>query len=288
MKDKTPNSNTTGSPSTGSGGTKKKVLELESVSAGYNHRNVLEDINLSIYEQDFLGIIGPNGSGKTTLIKLILGLLKPRSGHIHYYYKPGMNSSDTGRAKRPIGYLPQQTLFDKKFPITVKDVVLSGLASKMGVFHSFSRIEKQIADDIMEQMGVVDLKNRAIGSLSGGQMQRVFLARALVASPPLLVLDEPDTFVDQAFSRNFYDILHDLNKSIAIILVSHDLGMISSHVKTIACVNCRIYYHDSNIITKQLLDGYNCPIDLITHGDLPHRVLDKHDHHDHHGDHRHA
>lgn len=260
---------------------KKKLLELINIHAGYNGRTILEDINLIVHEKDFLGIIGPNGSGKTTLIKVILGLLKPKKGDVLFYGHTPAPGFNNGKSKRPIGYLPQQTLFDKQFPITVQDVVISGLASKIGLFHAFSQEDKQTALDMMEQMGITALKTRSLGSLSGGQMQRVFLARALVASPPLLVLDEPDTFVDQAFTRTFYDILHDLNHRIAIILVSHDLGMISSHVKTIACVNRHLYYHDSNIITEKLLDGYRCPIDLITHGDMPHRVLKKHENGDH-------
>ena len=242
---------------------KKKILELESVTAGYHDRIVLEDVNLTVYEKDFLGVIGANGSGKTTLLKLVLGLLKPIEGRARFFFDR-------------IGYLPQQTMFDKQFPITVRDVVLSGLAGEVGTFKSFSAKDKSSVDEILERMGVFHLKNRSIGTLSGGQLQRVFLARALVASPPILVLDEPDTFVDQSFTRAFYEILEELNKQMAIILVSHDLGVISSHVKAIACINRTLYYHHSNTITKELMDSYNCPIDLITHGDLPHRVLSKH------------
>jgi zinc transport system ATP-binding protein len=251
---------------------KKKLLELQSLKVGYNSHIILEDVNLTVYEQDFLGIIGANGSGKTTLIKVLLGLLKPLGGKVQFFFAPGE------RARKQIGYLPQQTMFDKKFPITVRDVVLSGLVSKVGIFRSFTRQDKALVDEVLEQMGILAIKKQPLGTLSGGQMQRVFLARALVASPALLVLDEPDTFVDQCFIGDFYKTLVELNRQIAIILVSHDLGMISSYVKTIAClnVNGRLYYHDSNRITQQLLDSYNCPIDLITHGHLPHRVLGQH------------
>lgn len=248
------------------GNPKKKLLELQGVSAGYNGGIVLEDVNLTINEQDFLGIIGANGSGKTTLIKILLGLIKPAAGSMRFFFQ---NSG--------IGYLPQQTMFDKKFPITVLDVVLSGLVSRVGVFKTFSRSDKEAANAVMARMGVGELAHRAIGTLSGGQMQRVFLARALVSSPPLLVLDEPDTFIDKSFTREFYEILEELNREVAIILVSHDMGMITAHVKTIACINKTLYYHHSNKVDKTLLDSYNCPIELITHGDLPHRVLDDHD-----------
>ncbi|MGE5342243.1 MAG: metal ABC transporter ATP-binding protein [Candidatus Omnitrophota bacterium] len=247
-----------------------KLVELISVTAGYNNHIVLENINLVVRENDFLGIIGANGSGKTTLLKTMLGLLKPMKGDIRFYPR----SSHAGGTH--IGYLPQQTVFDRKFPITVKDVTLSGLASKTGIFKNFSKTDKVALDETLERMGILNLKHRAIGTLSGGQMQRVFLARALISSPSLLILDEPDTFVDQTFSKAFYEILEELNQNIAIILVSHDLGMISSYVKTIACVNRNLYYHDSNIIDKQLLDTYNCPFDLVTHDHLPHRVLGLH------------
>jgi zinc transport system ATP-binding protein len=261
---------------------KKKLLELQGVTAGYNGHIVLENVNLTVYERDFLGIIGANGSGKTTLIKVLLGLVRPARGAVRFFF------DSTDKPGRHIGYLPQETLFDKKFPITVQDVVLSGLVSKKGLLKSFSKEDKALAGQVLEQMGIPALKHRAIGTLSGGQMQRVYLARALVSSPALLVLDEPDTFVDQNFSRAFYEILLELNRRIAILLVSHDLGMISSHVKAIACVCRTLYYHNSNIITKQLLDSYNCPIDLITHGHLPHRVLPEHEGEERTGDAPHA
>lgn len=261
----------------------KKLIELKDLSAGYNDQIILENVNLDIYENDFLGIIGANGSGKTTLLKVMLGLLKPIKGSIRFNFE---NSFSSGKERDKIGYLPQQNMFDKKFPITVHDVVLSGLASRVGLFKSFSRDDKLRADEVIEQMGITHLKSRPIGSLSGGQMQRVFLARALVSSPAVLILDEPDTFIDQTFSRAFYEILADLSQRLAIILVSHDLGMISSYVKSIVCVNRTIYYHDSNIIDQKLLNTYNCPIDLITHGDLPHRVLDNHMTNNHPADHR--
>jgi zinc transport system ATP-binding protein len=251
---------------------KKKLLELTAVSAGYNGQKVLKDVNLTIYDQDFLGIIGANGCGKTTLIKVLMGLLKPQQGTLRFLFAAGE------KARKQIGYLPQQNMFDKKFPITVQDVVLSGLAAKVGVFKSFSKEDRAAVDDIMGRMGIAALKKRAIGELSGGQMQRVFLARALVPAPALLVLDEPDTFIDQSFTEAFYEILRELNHRMAIVLVSHDLGIISSHVKTIAClnVNGNLFYHESGKITQRLLDSYHCPVDLITHGDLPHRVLGKH------------
>ncbi|MCK4836720.1 MAG: ABC transporter ATP-binding protein [Candidatus Aminicenantes bacterium] len=249
---------------------KKKLLHLRSISAGYNGKIVFKNINLEIFDRDFLGLVGPNGSGKTTLLKVILGLLPPLSGDIHYHF--------SGKEKKAlhIGYLPQVSMFDKKFPIIVQDVVMSGLISETGLFRFFTKKQTRQVHQILHQMGIFQLRNQPIGELSGGQMQRVFLARALVSSPELLILDEPNTFVDKSFEKNLYEILRELNQSIAIIMVSHDLGMIASHVKSIACLSDTLYYHDSNEITQELLDNYKCPIDLITHGDIPHRVLKPH------------
>jgi zinc transport system ATP-binding protein len=250
---------------------RKKLLEVQGVTAAYNNHIVLENVNLSVYEQDFIGIVGANGSGKTTLLKVILGLITPIRGKVQFFVEKN------GQSKKYIGYMPQVSMFDKKFPITVKNVVISGLTGSVGMFRGFSRSDRERAREVMEQMDVLHLQNRAIGELSGGQMQRVFLARALISSPRLLVLDEPNTFVDKTFEKSFYEILKELNKEMAILLVSHDLGMISSYVKTIACVCRFLHYHETSKITQDVLDTYNCPIDLITHGNLPHRVLRSHD-----------
>lgn len=251
-----------------------KILELKNISAGYYGHTVLKDVDFSVFQEDFVGIIGANGSGKTTLLKVILGLIQPEKGSIQFF----LEGEKQGRGKQKIGYMPQLARFDPKFPIRVFDVVLSGLSARVGLLKHFSKEEKQRADEVMQRMDIHHLKKKPVGELSGGQMQRVFLARALVSSPRLLLLDEPNTFVDKGFEVNFFEILKELNREVAIILVSHDLGMIVSHVKTIACVNRNLYYHDTNEITQELLDNYNCPIDLITHGHLPHRVLKIHDH----------
>lgn len=175
-----------------------------------------------------------------------------------------------------IGYLPQINQIDKKFPISVNDVVLSGLMSHKKILGRYTLQDKKRAEELMEQMGVLHLKTKNIGDLSGGQLQRVFLCRAIISTPQLLILDEPDTYVDSSFEGELYDILDQLNQHMAIIIVSHDVGTICSHVKTIACVNKTLCYHESNIISQEQLKAYNCPIDLITHGEVPHRVLKHH------------
>lgn len=243
-----------------------KILELKSLTVGYDDKIVLKGVNLIVKENDFLGIIGPNGGGKTTLLKVILGIIKPIDGEIFPY----------GNDRCIVGYLPQINKIDNKFPIPVKEVVLSGLMSHKKIFGRYNSENKKRADELMSQMGIIHLKNKNIGELSGGQLQRVFLCRAIISDPQLLILDEPDTYVDSNFEGELYEILDQLNTHMAIIVVSHDVGTICSHVKTIACVNKTLCYHDSNVISQEQLKAYNCPIDLITHGEVPHRVLKHH------------
>ncbi|MCC8172946.1 MAG: ABC transporter ATP-binding protein [Odoribacter sp.] len=242
------------------------ILELKDIAGRYDGVKVLEHINLKIVENDFLGIIGPNGGGKTTLLKLILGLIKPYEGEI-IYYTPKQNL---------FGYLPQNNTIDKRFPISVTEVVLSGLLSDKGLFKTYTKADRQKAEEILEKYGIGDYKKVPIGELSGGQMQRVFLCRAIISSPRVLILDEPTTYVDSNFEKEFYAILKELNHTTAIIMVSHDLGTICSYVKTIACVNRGLHYHNSNLIMEEQLESYNCPLELIAHGPVPHRVLDEH------------
>jgi zinc transport system ATP-binding protein len=249
----------------------KKILEIKNLSAGYEESIVLKNINFQVHETDFIGIIGPNGGGKTTLMKTILGVIKPLSGSILYHF-PGKPRD----FRKFIGYLPQQNTIDKKFPISVREVILSGLTSQKPLLFRFSASEKMKADELIEKSGLSNIARNPVGELSGGQLQRVFLARAVISNPQLLILDEPSTYVDNRSEFELYETLKELNKTIAILLVSHDIGTISSYIKTIACVNLNLHYHPSNEISSEELSIYNCPVDIIAHGAVPHRVL--HDH----------
>ncbi len=246
-----------------------KIIELRNVSAGYNGEVIIEDVNLEIFGNDFIGVIGPNGAGKTTLIKTILRLITPFKGEISYHF-------EANKSEAPIGYLPQVNTIDSRFPISVRDVVLSGLLNRKKLIKRFTSKEKQKADKLIRQMNIEKIASKPIGELSGGQMQRVFLCRAIISDPELLILDEPNTYVDNKFESELYEILKNLNQRMAIIVVSHDIGTISTYVKTIACVNRKVHYHKSNIISQEQLDSYNCPIQLITHGHIPHTVLESH------------
>jgi zinc transport system ATP-binding protein len=244
------------------------LLSLTDVDAGYNNELVLKGVQLKVFKNDFVGIIGPNGGGKTTLLKVILGLLEPRRGKVEFPLMPN--------GVRQIGYLPQNSAFDAQFPISVKEVVLSGLMSQKKLWGRFTASDEARALDLLRTTGLTAMADKPIGQLSGGQRQRAMLCRALVHRPELLVLDEPNTYVDKAFEGELYQMLQELNKEVAIILVSHDVGTISSVVKTIACVNGSLHYHPSPKITPELLTQYNCPVELISHGTIPHRVLKNH------------
>jgi len=241
------------------------LIEIRNLYAEYGDKIVLKDISLNVRNDDFLGIIGPNGGGKTTLLKLILGLLKPKSGEIKFC-KPQL--------KTKIGYMPQTNYIDKQFPILVKETIASGLLSEKNL--SKQEIKNKVEETIT-QMGLEEIRSKPIGEISGGQLQRTLLARAIINQPELLVLDEPNSYVDKKFETRFYEILQEINKKTVIILVSHDIGTVISTVKNIACVNETLHYHSgTNVDYHWLEKHFACPFDLIGHGNIPHRILKNH------------
>ena len=265
------------------------MIEIKNLYAGYDEHIVLRNVNLTVHERDFLGIIGPNGGGKTTLIKCILGLLKPISGEILYNGERLATSGkqtitrhsplNTHRLPLTIGYLPQYNSIDSKFPITVEEVILSGLSSKKTLISRFSSRHREKARDVIARMGLEGMEQRAIGALSGGQLQRALLGRAIISDPQVVILDEPSTYIDKRFEARLYELLAEINKECAIILVSHDIGTVLQQVKSIACVNETLDYHPDTGITGEWLErNFNCPIELLGHGTLPHRILGEHKH----------
>jgi zinc transport system ATP-binding protein len=243
------------------------LLNIKDLSFAYDKQRALSGVSLTVWDRDYIGIIGPNGGGKTTLVKLILGLLKPQLGTI---------SLSLERAE--IGYLPQGTNVDESFPITVREVVASGLEHGLAPGRRLRLAERIKVSELLDKVGLASLYKRPVGELSGGEFQRALLARAIVSSPRLLVLDEPDTHVDNKFEMELYSLLKDLNKHMAILLVSHDIGMITPYIKSIACVNRNLHYHPHNEISEEQLKVYNCPVEIISHGSIPHRVVKEHKH----------
>jgi zinc transport system ATP-binding protein len=251
----------------------REVITIQHLWAGYEREQVLEDINLSVYEGDFIGLIGPNGGGKTTLLKVLLGLLPPTRGKVHVLGLP------VQEGRRMIGYVPQAVEFDREFPISVWDVARMGRLGQRRLLQRYTTEDDAIVAKALHQVELYDLRRRPIGDLSGGQRQRAYIARALATQPKVLLLDEPTSSVDPQVSTGIYELLQQLNdQGVTILLVSHDIGVISSYVKTVGCLNRRLFYHGGEEITTDMLElAYQCPIDLIAHG-VPHRVLSTHFH----------
>lgn len=245
------------------------LVTLRDVSVAYDGYEALQHVNLDIDDTDFLGVIGPNGGGKTTLVKAILGTL-PYSGAITL--APELYAG----TERLIGYMPQQSDFDKSFPISVIEVVLTGLQGRRGFTSRYTKADRSYALELLQTAGIADTAHHPIGEVSGGQMQRALLCRAVISNPRLLILDEPANFVDNQFENELYHTLNQLNERMAIVMVSHDIGTITSVVKEIVCVNRHVHRHRSNILTEEQLRNYNCPIQLISHGRIPHTVLEHH------------
>jgi zinc transport system ATP-binding protein len=249
------------------------AVEIKDLTAGYDDEAVVQNINLEIKHREFFGLIGPNGGGKTTLLKVMLGLLPPMKGSVKIYGE----SPEKGRKK--IGYVPQYSQFDRDYPITVMNVVIMGRRKEKGLRPWYSSEDKKMALQALDQVNLLEKKDDHISHLSGGQKQRVFIARALAGKPKLLLLDEPTASVDAKIEESIYELLTELNKEVTIVLVTHDIGIVSSHVNSIACLNRHIFKNDEPVITPEMLEeSYQCPVDLIAHG-IPHRVLAPHDKH---------
>lgn len=251
-------------------------IEIQNLSYRYSETISLEGINLNVPHGDFLGIIGPNGGGKTTLLKCIVGILNGYKGQIKIQ---GQNNKKMLKA---MGYVPQHSTFLDDFPASVEEVVTMGSLGEPRLFGWFRKRDKEKADAIVELVGLKELIKRRVGQLSGGERQRLMIARALVNDPQILLLDEPTASLDTSFGQDLYELLLELNKTITIILVSHDIGVISRYVKTIACVNRRLFTEGTKEISEKMLEQtYKCPVDLIAHG-VPHRVFPVHDHSSYH------
>ncbi len=247
-----------------------EVVRLEDVWVYYGENLVLEAINLKVYEGDFLALIGPNGGGKTTLLKTILGLIKPRRGLVRVFGLP------PEEARRFVGYVPQKASFNQEIPVKVLDVALMGRAGIIGPSKRYSSEDVEKAMKALETVGMAEAKDRLFRELSGGEQQRVLIARALASNPKLLLLDEPTVSVDAFAQTKFYELLRDLSGKLTVILISHDVSAVYPFVNKIACLNRRLYFHDSKeLVAEEVLEAYRCPIEMVAHG-IPHRVLRKH------------
>ncbi|UCE86594.1 MAG: metal ABC transporter ATP-binding protein [Deltaproteobacteria bacterium] len=246
------------------------AIEIEGVSLALRGVPVLTDIDLRLEPNGYLAILGPNGGGKTTLLKLILGLLAPDRGRIRVSGQP------PSRSRGRVGYVPQIVRFDLDFPIRVLDLVLMGRLGPRRLFRRFGPRDRAVARAKLAQVELEAYADRPVGTLSGGQLQRALIARALALEPEILLLDEPTASLDERVGRSVWELFGELSREMAVVLVSHDIGAISQHVRSVACLNRRLYYHPSKGLTAEMLEAtYGCPVDLLAHGH-PHRVLPPH------------
>ncbi|MBN2000192.1 ABC transporter ATP-binding protein [candidate division KSB1 bacterium] len=236
------------------------VIQIKNLTFAYNGLSVLNRVNLTVEERDFLCVVGPNAGGKTTLLKMMLGLLKPDSGSIQVF---GLSPL---KARNRMGYMPQHVVLDPLFPVCVLDVVLMGRLGKGLRFGFFGKEDRKAAEEALDRVDLMEVKNRSFAELSGGQRQRVLVARALVTEPDLLLLDEPTSNVDSVVETELYELLNQLNKNMTIVLVTHDLGFVSRYVKRVACVNRSVVVHTTSEISGEMINElYGCDVRMVRH-----------------------
>lgn len=225
----------------------KAAIEIKDLSFSIDELSILENINMSIKQGDFAGLVGPNGGGKTTLLKLILGLYKAQSGTIKIFGEPVKTQ------RKVIGYVPQYANFNCDFPISVQDTVLQGRLGLTKFLGGYSKKDKSIANKVMLETEIADLANRSIQSLSGGQMQRVLVARALAAEPEILLLDEPTANIDQRAEKDIFDLFKIINQRMTILIISHDIGFVSDYINKVFCLNKTLVCHDASPVTSETI-----------------------------------
>ncbi len=235
------------------------IISFQSVDFSYNSEPVLTNVNLEIHPGEFVSVIGPNGGGKTSLLLLALGMLRPNRGTVQVLGRA------PERERSRLGYVPQFTRFDPLFPVTVYDVVQMG---RLGRFWTgpYRKEDREATLIALEQVGLGELRRRSFAELSGGQRQRVLIARALATEPEILLLDEPTANVDRLATDKLYELLVDLNQRLTVVLVSHDLGIVSRFVSLVVCVNKTVFTHPTSELTGQMIrDLYGGEIALVRH-----------------------
>lgn len=236
------------------------VISLQDVSFSYSALTVLDSVNLEVAEHEFLGVVGPNAGGKSTLLKLMLGLLQPSKGEVRVL---GRRPKST---RNQLGYVPQYPRFSRDFPISVEQTVLMGRLGVSGLFGGYRRRDREIARHCMNETEVLRLAKRQLSSLSGGQLQRVLMARALACEPRILILDEPTANIDMRVETEIFDLLKQLNSRMTIIVVSHDVGFISGYVDRVACLNRTLMcHHTATIDGETIRDLYAADVRMVEH-----------------------
>ncbi len=236
----------------------KEAINFKKVNFSFDNVEVLRDVNFVIHRGDFISILGPNGGGKTTLAKLMLGIYTPDSGKVYIHGKSPIQTRDI------IGYVPQYSLFDPNFPVSVLDVVLMGRIKNLSL--KYSGEDRVHAEKAMEDVGIGDIRSKPYSDLSGGQRQRVLIARALATNPKILLLDEPTANVDAAIEYKMSAMLSKLQKTMTILLITHDLGFVSELVNKVVCVNKNVHIHPTSGITEEhIRELYNDNMRMVRH-----------------------
>ncbi len=225
----------------------KAAIEISNLNFSFDNLTILENITMSIEQGDFAGLVGPNGGGKTTLLKLILGLYKPQSGTISIFGEP------LKKQRKKIGYVPQYANFNSDFPISVQDTVLQGRLGVSSCFGRYGQNDKIIAQKVMQETEILNLAHRSIQTLSGGQMQRVLVARALAAEPEIMLLDEPTANIDQRAEKDIFDIFKAINERMTILIISHDIAFVSDYINKVFCLNKTLVCHDASPVTSDTI-----------------------------------
>lgn len=236
------------------------AISIENVSFAYDGVPALDHVSLDIAEGEFLGLVGPNGSGKSTLLRIILGLLVPDAGRVRVLGLPPARSRGT------LGYVPQFATFRRDFPVTVEETVLLGRLGKTRAVLGYREQDRAAARRAMEETGVAELGARPIKTLSGGQLQRVLIARALAGEPRILLLDEPTANIDLRAETDVFELLNTLSARMTIVVVSHDIGFISQYVTRVACLNRTLLCHTTLPVTGEIIEQlYGAPVRMIRH-----------------------
>lgn len=236
------------------------IITIKDLSFSYDGPKILDRINLEVAEGEFLGVVGPNAGGKSTLLKLVLGLLEPVHGSVQVL------GNSPAAVCRQIGYVPQYPAFSRDFPITVESVVLMGGLGRSSWYGGYSKQDHLIAERAMGETEVSDLSKRQLSTLSGGQLQRVLVARALACEPRILILDEPTSNIDMRVETDIFDLLRKLNRRMTIIVVSHDVGFISRYVDRVACLNRTLVCHQTASIDGQVISElYGSDVHMVDH-----------------------
>jgi zinc transport system ATP-binding protein len=253
------------------------AVDMKDLWVSYNGTPALEDVNLQIETGKYVGVLGPNGAGKSTLLKVILGLITPSRGEVRVFGEAPQKLRHRGEV---LGYLPQRPLNNPHFPVSVLDVVLMGRYGRMGLLRRPGPRDRELARLNLERVGIPHLAARPISEISGGEQQRVFIARALCVEPRLLVLDEPTVSLDACAQDEVYDMVHRLMEELqlTVLMVSHDIGGVARHVDDIVCINRRIHVHQAPPIGRLGLESaFGCSVEYLFHGEIPHRVVKVHD-----------